>query len=490
MAELDLKVVSQGLKLKTKENLLVLKRNTEANVVSILYKKPELYYETELSIDDFDENVWKVYFEIGKRIIIDEQKKTLDNMTVGFYLEKHDKLKQVYVDNGGFEMIETTKKYVNEDNFIGYEKELMKWKTIIKLNEWFPVSEAISDYNDLSLDDIYNLYEARLNNIFINSDSNEYESHDIKDDLYGLIDRLNNGVENGLPYKNMPILTNEVAGMRLGEITLIGGLSNVGKSMFLRNGLIPSCIENNERLVVMLNEENYDKWQRELLVYVANNMLNKELKKITVRNGNFSVDNLNILIEAADYINKMIEDHLITIVTFKKYRTSRVLKVIKTYSAMGVKYFALDTFKLGDDAKNRISHEAMAQDMVEIMDLIKPSNKNVNIEITFQLAKSSTRQRYYMQDNIGVSKAIVDPASCCLMIRKVFEDEYPGGAKELDIRDSNGDKVFLDEKKNYQVLFIVKNREGSAGTYQVVIEHDMSRNILKEVGITHVPIDF
>ena len=30
----------------------------------------------------------KVYFEIGRQIIIDEQKNTLDELTVGFYLQK------------------------------------------------------------------------------------------------------------------------------------------------------------------------------------------------------------------------------------------------------------------------------------------------------------------------------------------------------------------------------------------------------------------
>ena len=50
--------------------------------------------------------------------------------------------------------------------------------------------------------------------------------------------------------------------------------------------------------------------------------------------------------------------------------------------------------------------------------------------------------------------------------------------------------VTLDKDKNYQLLFIVKNREGSANTFQVVIEHDLSRNILKEVGVTNVPVDF
>ena len=50
--------------------------------------------------------------------------------------------------------------------------------------------------------------------------------------------------------------------------------------------------------------------------------------------------------------------------------------------------------------------------------------------------------------------------------------------------------VKLDEGKHYQLIFICKNREGAASSIQIVCEHDMSRNILKEVGFTSVPVDF
>ena len=132
----------------------------------------------------------------------------------------------------------------------------------------------------------------------------------------------------------------------------------------------------------------------------------------------------------------------------------------------------------------------MQQSMVDIKDLVKKENKNVHISITFQLSKGSTRQRFYMQDNIGLSKNIVDPADTVIMLRKLFEDEKSGEKKELDVRDKDNKKVFLEPEKNYQILFLIKNREGSANSYQIVIEHNLSKNILKEVGICHVPMDF
>ena len=138
----------------------------------------------------------------------------------------------------------------------------------------------------------------------------------------------------------------------------------------------------------------------------------------------------------------------------------------------------------------------MQQNMVEINDVIKPEANNLHIMITFQLAKGSVKQRYYTQDNIGVSKNIVDPASTCIMIRDLYDDEKPGENRELKVYRPSGKNgktmvsVKLEKDKRYQILFIVKNREGSANQFQIVVEHDMSRNIMKEIGITNVPIDF
>ena len=79
------------------KKVLEFKIASEANVVSILYKNPDEIYNTNLTIDDFSNNVWRVYFEIAHEIILTEKKNTLDDITVGIYLEKHPKLKAKYI---------------------------------------------------------------------------------------------------------------------------------------------------------------------------------------------------------------------------------------------------------------------------------------------------------------------------------------------------------------------------------------------------------
>ena len=79
------------------------------------------------------------------------------------------------------------------------------------------------------------------------------------------------------------------------------------------------------------------------------------------------------------------------------------------------------------------------------------------------------------------------------MIRDVYDDEYSGEKRQLHVYRKEGKTkipVKLETSKHYQLLFIVKNREGSANSFQIVLEHDMSRNIIREIGFCNVMPDF
>lgn len=420
----------------------------------------------------------------------------LDDITVGLYLEKHKKLKAKYDEYGGYDTILRAVEYVRVQNLDGYIEELRKWNCVIKIaKRGFPVKDRLSEFCDMTAEAIYNEFEAFLNDIFVNVES-DVKSYDISDGIETLIDELDGGLAVGLPYYNMPMVSKETGGQYMGSITLVGGLSNVGKSTFARTSTIPSIIQNNERIVVILNEDGLKKWQRELLVFVANSIIKEDLQKHVVRDGHYSEDIRALLQRAAEWIKEKTANHMITIVPFQKYSTARAIKIIKKYSSMGVKYFMLDTFKMDAGKVSDISWLEMQQSMVEINDVVKPEARNLHILITFQLAKGSVKQRYYTQDNIGLSKNIVDPASTCIMIRDVYDDEYTDEKRELKVYRLEGKNgktkipVKLNKEKHYQILFIIKNREGSANQYQIIVEHDLSRNVMKEIGITNVPIDF
>lgn len=485
------------------EQIEVLKRineykvTAEANVVSILYKEPDLLRETNLVLEEFSNNVWRVFFTIASDLVLVEKKNSLDQITVNLYLEKHKKLLAKVEEYGGYAMIESAMTYVKTENFDGYLKELRKYNALCRLVKLgFPVStERLADFNDMTAEEIYDEYNAYLNDTFVNIDQ-DVKSYDISDGIDELIEELDKGLAIGLPYNNMPILTKETGGLYLGSITLVGGLSNVGKSTFARTSILPSIIKAQEPIVIMLNEDGIQKWQRELLVFVANTIIGFDLQKHVVRDGKYTPEVKQTLKEAAQWIKEQTKNHIITVVPFQKYQTEKAIKVIRKFSSMGVKQFLLDTYKMDAGKVSDNSWLEMQQNMVAINDIVKPEANNLHIMITFQLAKGSVKQRYYTQDNIGVSKNIIDPASTCIMIRDLYDDEKTGENRELHVYKLEGKNgktkipVKLEKDKRYQILFIIKNREGSANQYQIVVEHDMSRNIMKEIGICNVPIDF
>lgn len=497
MAEKKKLTPYQEEKLKCAKQVKEYKVACEANIVSIFYKKPELMYDYQLKLEDFSENTWRVYWQIAYDIIVKEKKSVLDDITVGLYLEKHSKLKQKYDEYGGYDTIDKATEYIKTSNISGYVNELKKWETVIRMiASGFPVTDRIKEFVDMSLDEIYKEYDALLNHIFINAEE-DVMSYSLSDGIYDLIEQLNEGIAVGLPYDNMPTLTKETGGQLLGNITLVGGLSNMGKTTLTRTMLIPSAVKYGERLVILVNEEGKAKWQRELIVWVANNIYKTDLQKFVVRDGKFSDEVKELLYKCADWIAEKSENNMLTIIPFARYETQKAIRVIKKYASLGVKYFILDTYKADAGSRSDRMWLDMQQNMVDIYDTVKAEGgKNVHITITFQLAKSSARQRFYSQDNIGMAKSIIDPASTCLMLRDVFEDEYTGEKNALKVYRLDGKNnkskipVKLDHDKHYQLIFIVKNREGAANSIQIVCEHDMSRNLLKEVGFTSVPVDF
>lgn len=496
-AKEDTKLKLNDEELKALKQIKEYKLICESNIVSCLWKNPELFYTYDnLTIDSFLHNEWKVLFTIGNDLVIKESKSNLDEITVNLYLEKHKKLKEKYIEYGGYETIALAKTYVKEENIDGYIQELNKWNTVIKLvKNKFPIAHRLKDFVDMSIDEVYDEYEAILNHVFINIDGND-KTYDISDGIDDLIDELDDGLAVGLPLHNSPLLTAETGGNLEGNITLCGGLSGMGKTALTRTLLVPSILENQEKLVVMINEEGLKKWQREMLIWVANNIYDRDVQKYKLRDGKYTPEFKDFL---KNKCAKWIKDHKkqIIIIPFQSYSTSKAIKCIKKYAHMGVKYFILDTYKADSDTSNSEAFWFnLQQNMVKIYDIIKAENKNVHIWVTFQLAKSSSKQRYYSQDNVGMAKNIIDVASTCIMVRGMFEDEFEGGKHELKVYKLGGKNgktklpITLDKTKHYQILFICKNREGSANDYQIVVEHDLSKNVYKEIGLTCVPVDF
>ena len=344
----------------------------------------------------------------------------------------------------------------------------------------------------MSLEEIYEELELLLNDTFINADI-KFKSYNACDGIHDLIEELDAGFEIGLPLYHSIFLNEEISGLNLGHIYGVGANSGVGKSTTVMNLILPSMIEKNEKVVMFINEEDEKKVRKELLIWVANNIFSFDIQKKDLRNGHFDNELKEKLHKCADWLEKQKENRNITIIPLEKYSVNYVIKLIKKYSAMGVKYFILDTLKESCDTMNVETYKAMTRDMVKLYDVIKPKAKNVCLVVTYQLGKSSIKMRCLTNNEIGLGKGIVDVMSVNIMMRRPFEDEYADGKNKLTYYRNEQKKRIqhtLDKEKNYMIFFIPKNRFGNSESYQIVAEYDLSKNIFKDVGFTNVIQDF
>lgn len=481
---------------KAKSKVKEFKYKAEANVIGGFYKNIELMYESELTVNSFTSPIWKLYFVIANELIIKEKKEHLDDITVGIYLEKHTKMKATYEKYKGYSTIEGLINMTEEKNFDGYLVEMNKWNTVLTLlDRGFLVD--IKDAIDSSLDEIYDLWEALLNDSFVGGTSEDITGcFDMTDGLDELIVELNAGMSVGLPYYNLPLLNKELNGMAQGNLGLVLSSSGNGKSTFVRSCILPSILENNEKILILVNEEGNKKWQTELLVWVCNNIYKTNIQKYTVRDGKFSKEVQEALVKSANWLKE--KNGQIIIVPFKTWRVSTAIKLIKKYHALGVNHAVVDTLKLSSDSDASVAWLVLQQNSVALYDAIKSSNKSngIHLTCTAQLSKDAMTKRYYTQNQIGVAKNIVDVASTCIMIRDVLQDELPEGKHALKVFEPKGKQgmtkipVTLEDGKRYQLVFIIKTRSGASNEYQIVLEVDMSRNIYKEIGITYCHQDF
>lgn len=478
----------------TQEKLKTYKEIVEGNIIGCIWKTPELLLDYDFVLKrDFLFNKWRVFFQIIYDLKIVEDKTEIDENTVNLYLEKHLQLREKYNEYGGYETITLlSNKFTNINNMQSYVSENDKWRIVLQLmaNNYPLSSELLKKFVDMNIEDIYDYYDFSINNIFSNA-FNNIEAVSIADNLDKLKTDIINGDLIGLPYDNMPSLTKLTNGLNLSSITLLGAPTGAGKSTFLRNIILPSILNHKERIVIYLNEEPVTKWQREYITWVCNNILLEPLEKFVLRTGKISPQGIETLDRAIEWIKQTEKDNRIILIPLKEYRNSTIIRTTKKFCSQGVKYFAIDTFKPDIDGGSGEKQWAeLEKNMVRIDNLAR--ERKLHFFVTLQLKLADVRERYLTLDNTAKAKGVAEVASCYLMIRKVWDDEFPDQKRELKIYRSEGRTevpVILESTKKYMLVFLCKNREGECGERQIVIETDMSRNVYKEIGYTKVPFN-
>ena len=484
----------QQEQLEAAKKIAEYKLSAEANVCACIYKEPELLYDLDLKLEDFSNNIWKVFFSIAVGVILKEKKNTLDEITVGIYLEKHKKLKDKFQEYGAYGIIADAQSYVNVSNLDAYCIEIKKWNVVHELLKYgFPVAEKLNEYADKTIEEIYDQLEMMLNHSFISSQYN-IESYNVFDNMDEYIDSLNECEDVGMPLYNSTLLNDEIAGLHKGNIMGIGAASGVGKSWLAFNLIIPSALEHNEKVCMICNEESERRYQLELLIWCLNTVFKHDVHKYELRNGEFSDELMGWLREAAAWLKEKADQHILTVIPLQTYTADIAIKIIKKYSSVfGVETFIVDTLKSSSDSKVEDMSKSIMTDVLKFYDLIKPSNRNLALVLTYQLNKQSLKVRHLTNMEIGWAKGIIDTMSVNILVRKPNNDEYDGGSHQLKCYRLEGkDKISftLNKDENYLLIFLSKNRHGRTDPYQIVAKINQSTNKYEEIGITYIAEDW
>ena len=475
-----------------RKKLVEEKNVAESYVVMCLYKEPELVFDTKLGVDDVHNETWKFFFSIAQKLVKNDKRRVLDEVTLGLFINTNNALKDMYERLGGYQTIQNGVEFVQVENFDSHVNDLVKYTILIKLlDAGFPVEANFSEFKSMSSEEVQAEYEATISSIFSLMDTGD-KMEDMSDGYEEVIEEADKGVTRGFPYKSG--LIQEVAnGQMIGNITMLSANSGVGKTFLTLSQILPNTIEYEEPLVIMANEEDAVKWKREILTYVVNNELDgEEFKKTRFFVGNFTKAEKEALYKAVDWLNEKLQKGIIKFVNFSSFSMDKAIRTIKRETDINdVKYFILDTLKMDAIAKG--GEQAwlhLQQNMVKLFDTVKPAGKNVHIFVTYQLGKSAKLSRFLDQNNLGVSKNVADVVSTLMLVRKALETEKQGGRNELKIMHPTNPNMNLvmEENKDYMIVFFDKNRQGSTNK-QVVLEVDMSRNVIRDFGYCNVPQD-
>lgn len=469
----------------------------EANVVASIYSEPILFLDSGLDRKMFKNEIWKCLYIIAEKIV-SKGGQSLDQITVETMLsmDGNEKLKGLYDKIGGYRKVELPMDIVDTSNISMWISELKKYSALYDyIKECTLTKNTMTNiFNDFESNDVYDYMTAKMNSVFIGLDTSITKPKELTYGIRDMVAECHKGLSIGMPIPS-EILNSEIKGLQMGQVYGIGGLSGSGKTTLVIETILSTIWEHEESATIFLNEQDLKKIQQQIITWIINNKLHPKKLFTSGRwmDGHFTEDEMKEIDEATKMLEDKISDNKIIICELQRYSCKSVCRLIKTYASMGVKYFVLDTFKLSSDASLDNSWMAFMADAVTLYDLVKPSGLNVNLVLTLQLEKGkSAVSRYLSEANLGISKNIKDVFSVLILMRRLYNDEYTGDKNDLKVSmpiegTQSSTEVTLNRHKQYCVLFIDKNRNGTSNQYQIVAEQHLGYLTYKEVGICSVP---
>ncbi|TVX86011.1 replicative DNA helicase [Paenibacillus agilis] len=508
--------------------------NKEAMLVGILWNNPDMfdiYNEEKLNKKTFGNVIWAFYMGIARKLH-KENYSVFDDITVQQAVTEL-KLNERYEKYGGYEIIEELMEETKEalENFEGYYDEVKKYALLREYYKLFgdKVIEQRDnyDYKKLSRNEISMYWNDKLNNIDIDHNETNIVAYNLLANLKDFINKLDINPDLGMPFYKGRKLTDIINGWATGTLSIIGAFSGNGKSSFVMEKLIMSCIQEGEKLAIIANEMDLEQYQKMLLITVMGAEMYEKFKdyfgdkvrfnRKSINKGNFTAEEKMKLELAVEWVEEKIDgnDSLIKLIPLEEYTMDNVEKVVKKFARRGYHRWIVDTAKPSEGGGSKERWRVFVEDFDRLYKLARKQGGGLNLAMMATVQQADTHVgKYWLNEQcLADGKKIKNVADLVWHLRPVHPQEYEGGANELEVinwirksddmfnQDEGVDddvsfqtddgttlmkqKVTLKQGKVYYLLFTSKNRRGMTnltGLDVLVLEVDFNSNRWKEIG--------
>jgi hypothetical protein len=482
----------------------------EAYFVGLLWANPfDTYaeYADTIAQDEFIHDVWGFYYELGRRMYSDGIK-TFDTITVAKFVKELGITKD-FDEYGGMETIEDAVSIVqaNSDNIEYYYETIKKNYTVQQLYLLFGEKVLLKknkyNYEIMNREQLTMFWTDRLNQIGLGN-VNRYEAENLYIDEDEFIRKLKEDSADVIPYYNSKLLNSISQGVPRGHVTMIGGFGGTGKSSITAEKFVMSLIENKEKGIVVLNEEDAQAFRQKIVLSILWHEFKTGFDRKHMVNGQLTEKDEAKIRKAFRKMKAMMEgeEALIKVVFMERYVMKDLEKIVRFWANRGYYNLLIDTHKVSDESKFDKRWEIFVEDMKAIYRWTRKNAGGMNLRtvVTFQLTDSAIKNRYLDFEAIGEGKASKNEASVMFMFRVVWADEYKDGKRELKCyrnkQLSNGqwEKEFftLEHGEVYYLWFTPKNRFGKdndTGQPVLVIKPNFNANHFEEIGWCFVAND-
>ena len=228
-------------------------KSTESYLISAMWQNPDLFAEIQINNKSNSpykiyNNDWKILYDTGKYLALDcKMKNLMDFSKVPTLLKQNPELEKQFNSLGDdpFTYIQNCISSVNAENIDAYYQDYKKWHSYFEYLRYIQKSFTLENYQEMAKFDFENLYkktEYNLNRIFVDVDEN-VKPIPLTDNIEENLIKWEHGEARGLDFIGFPGFSESIGGIPDGGITLIGGVSNAGKSSFLRCTILPSLLQ-------------------------------------------------------------------------------------------------------------------------------------------------------------------------------------------------------------------------------------------------------